>query len=520
MIQKLLPALNLRLLILLLALSAALSTLVGSFYSTYQVQKQQLTDFTLTSNLAYAQKLASTTDKFLESAAQQLAYSAKVIEHATDDLSLLNNEAIRLHQQTNSFNSVVININGTIAATSPRFETIIGKAINSPGAIEALKEKRPLVSQPYMSAAGNLIVFISHPLFDSNGTYLGYIGGSLYLKKKNILNALLEQHYYEQGTYLYVVSADKRILYHPEPSRIGTQIINNTVIDAVLSGKKGKQQLINSENLPMLAGYAPVAMSGWGIIAQRPLKATLSSLDTLTVEVVKRTIPMALLTFIFIGLFAHFIARPLKRLADNANALDNPKSLEKLKSVRSWYFESHQLKMAMQKGVSLLQSQIGQLRHDAQTDPLTGAHNRRSLDNIVTRLILEQTPFAILEIDIDFFKRVNDTFGHDVGDEVLKSLTMIIKSLCRKNDIVARTGGEEFILILPGENEQSAFDIAQRLRATVADTKIHTAGYITVSIGIATWPNYSEDIEQAYKGADKALYHAKETGRNRCCIAK
>ncbi|XQF94128.1 hypothetical protein ACOBV9_22730 (plasmid) [Pseudoalteromonas espejiana] len=142
MFKKLLPALNLRLLILLLAFSAATSTLIGSFYSTYQVQKEQLTSFTLKSNLPMHKKLASTTDNFLESALQQLAYSAKVIEHATDDIKLLNNEAIRLNHQTNSFNSVVINIDGIIAATSPRFERIIGKPINSPGALEALKEKR------------------------------------------------------------------------------------------------------------------------------------------------------------------------------------------------------------------------------------------------------------------------------------------------------------------------------------------------------------------------------------------
>jgi hypothetical protein len=97
LIKKLLPALNLRTLILLLAFSTAMSTLIGSFYSTYQVQKEQLTAFTLRSNLAYAQKLASATDNFLESALQQLAYSANVIEHQTDDLQLLNSEVTRLN---------------------------------------------------------------------------------------------------------------------------------------------------------------------------------------------------------------------------------------------------------------------------------------------------------------------------------------------------------------------------------------------------------------------------------------
>jgi len=519
LIKKLLPALNLRFLILLLALSAAVSTLVGSFYSTYQVQKEQLTALTLRSNLAYAQKLASATDNFLESALQQLAYSASVIKHQTNDLQLLNKEVTRLNLQTNSFNSVVVNINGTIVVTSPQLPEIIGQSINSPGSTEASIKKRPLISEPYMSAAGNLIVFISHPLFDLEGRYLGYIGGTLYLKEKNILNALLEQHFYEGGSYLYVVSSNRRILYHPEADRIGSLVDNNTVVDAVLSGDKGTAQVINSKNKVMLAGFSPVALPGWGIVAQRPLKSTLSLLDILTIEVVKRTIPMALITFIFIGVFAHFIARPLKRLAENANTLDEPQSLEKLKAVKSWYFESHRLKLAMLKGVNILQMQIGQLRHDAQTDPLTETHNRRSLNGLINQLIFKQTPFAILEIDIDFFKRVNDTFGHDKGDEALIHLTNIFKKLSRKDDIVARIGGEEFVLVLPMEDSHSAYNIAERLRTTVESSKIDTIGYITVSIGIATWPEHSNDIDQVFKSADKALYHAKEHGRNRCVIA-
>ncbi|WP_442961645.1 GGDEF domain-containing protein [Pseudoalteromonas sp. B62] len=173
----------------------------------------------------------------------------------------------------------------------------------------------------------------------------------------------------------------------------------------------------------------------------------------------------------------------------------------------------------MLKGVSILQTQIGQLRHDAQTDPLTGAHNRRSLNGLLNQLMLKQIPFAILEIDIDFFKRVNDTFGHDKGDEALKTLTDIIKKLSRKDDVVARIGGEEFVLILPNEDSESAFKIAERLRTTVASTSMDVIGFITISIGIATWPEHSNDIDQVYKYADKALYYAKEHGRNRCVIA-
>jgi diguanylate cyclase (GGDEF)-like protein len=134
--------------------------------------------------------------------------------------------------------------------------------------------------------------------------------------------------------------------------------------------------------------------------------------------------------------------------------------------------------------------------------------------------MLKQTPFAILEIAIDFFKRVNATFGHDKGDEALKVLADIIKKISRKGDIVSRIGGEEFLLVLPHEDSQSALKIAERLRTTVETTQMETIGFITVSIGIATWPTHSNNIDQVYKCADKALYHAKEHGRNRCVVAE
>lgn len=517
---RLLPALNLRLLILLLALTASLSTLVSGFYSTYQVQKEQLINYTLKSNYAYARKLASATDSFLEAAMQQVAYSAKIVEQQIEDDNLLKQEVIRLNLQTNSFNSVVINKGGIVVATSPELPELINQPISSTGALQAAKEKRPLISNPYMSVAGNLIIFISHPLFNTQGDYLGYIGGTLYLNEPNTLNNLLEQHYYRQGTYIYVIDANKRILYHPDPKYVGLYAGDNSIINSVIAGKAGTSETTNRQGEGMLAGFAPVTRAKWRIVAQRSVRATLTSLDLLIVEVIKRTLPQAIITFILIGFFAHFISRPLKQLADRVNTLDDPVSFEKLKNVKSWYFESQRLKLAMLKGVNILQMQIGQLRHDAETDPLTNTHNRRSLNGLLNQLMVKQTPFALLEIDIDFFKRVNDTFGHGVGDEALKSLTNIIKNLSRKDDIVARIGGEEFVLVLPNESSESALKIAERLRMTVESTNMKTIGFITISIGIATWPKHSNDIDQVYKCADKALYHAKEHGRNRCIVAQ
>ncbi len=510
---------NLRQLILLLAIPAAAAILFSGLYISYQMQKERVIEDTLQSNHVFASKLASATEHFLAAAMQQLEFSAKIIADDITNTELLQSETDRLLNQTHSFNSVAINMQGVVKAASPVSLNIINKTVNSPHSKQAFKLKRPQVSLPYISLANNLIVVLSYPLFDQAGNYYGYIGGSFYLEQQSILNALLKQHSYDGGAYFYVVADNKTLLYHPEAQRIGEQVFNNPVIERVLQGEDGYTRVINSQGVTMLAGFSHVELANWGIVAQRSEAATLAKLDTFQGLVLKRMLPIVLITFLLIAMLAHYIAKPLRLLADSANLSTDKKNVDHLKGIKSWYFESNQLKHAMLEGVHVLQSQMGQLRQDALTDPLTGAHNRRGLNILLENLMDKHIPFAVLEIDIDFFKRVNDTFGHDTGDEVLKTLTHIIQSLSRKHDIVARTGGEEFLLVLPNENSDSAFVIAERLRNQVATTLMAKVGYINVSIGIATWPQHSDDIDQVYKCADKALYHAKETGRNKCVIA-
>lgn len=512
--------LNLRQLILLLAIPAAATILFSGLYISYQVQKERIIQDTLKSNHVVASKLASATEHFLVAAMQQLEYSANIIGKDITSNTLLQAETNRLLQQTDSFNSVVVNIQGVIEAASPLSLNIIKKPVNSPHSKRAFEQQQPLISDPYVSMANNLIVIISYPIFDQSGQFRGYIGGSLYLNQQSIFTTLLKQHSYDGGAYFYVVAGNKTLLYHPITERVGDVVNNNPVINAVLQGKAGHEQVVNSKGVSMLAGFVPVKFANWGVVSQRSEAATLEALHTFQGEVIKRVVPIALFTFLVMGLLAHLIAKPLRLLADSANLSTKKQNLEHLRSIKSWYFESQQLKAAMLEGVHALQSQMGQLRQDALTDPLTGAHNRRGLQILLDKLMDKQIPFSVLEIDIDFFKRVNDTFGHDVGDEVLKELTDIIKNVSRKHDIVARTGGEEFLLILPNENSDSAFVIAERLRNQVATTSMPKVGCINVSIGIATWPLHGANIEQVYKCADQALYHAKESGRNQSVVAK
>lgn len=500
----------------MLAFISAIVTLINGLYASYQVQRKQLIQQTLDTNWVYARKMAASADGFLKSAQQQLAYSAGELAPEIDDFMRVQQTVDRLYKQSDSFNSVFIaGSDGVVLATSPATLQLVGVQLRSEGAAQALAQRKPLISVPYLAVSNNLLVLISHPLFSPNGEYLGFVGGTLYLKERNILNELLVAHDYKDGSYLYVVDQNRRLLYHPDPQRVGTQVTGNAVIEAVIKGQDGAQAVSNSLGIEMLAGYAPVSKAGWGIVTQRPLASTLAILDTQMRAVMQHALPLALLTLVLLWWLARLIARPLWQLADSAHALDHPGSPERIARVRSWYFESAELKRALLLGVNLLHSQIGKLRNDVQTDPLTGLSNRRGSEHTLERLRQQGVPFSVLMLDIDHFKRVNDTFGHDVGDRVLQTLGRLMQGCIRQGDLACRMGGEEFMVLLPRVDLSLAATLAERLRKRVVDTDWPEVGQVTISIGLAAWSEPSEDTAQVVKYADQALYRAKQQGRNR-----
>ena len=159
----------------------------------------------------------------------------------------------------------------------------------------------------------------------------------------------------------------------------------------------------------------------------------------------------------------------------------------------------------------------------AITDGLTGLFNHRNFQEKLTaefrRLERFSAPLSLLLIDIDFFKKINDTYGHPAGDEVLREVARIIRETIRNVDIPARYGGEEFAALLPGTNHEGALKMAERLRETIAGKRFCIEGKelrMSVSIGAATSPHDAGTKEELVEKADKALYCAKRDGRNRC----
>ncbi|MGI6668856.1 MAG: GGDEF domain-containing protein [Acetivibrionales bacterium] len=156
---------------------------------------------------------------------------------------------------------------------------------------------------------------------------------------------------------------------------------------------------------------------------------------------------------------------------------------------------------------------IKKLHRQANTDSLTGMCNRRSFMSKVSMTLKAKFPVSIMMIDIDNFKRINDTYGHLAGDEALKQFAQIIKRNSRNTDIVARLGGEEFAVVLPYTSRENVLKIAERLKQAI-DSNDFILGCVTekmtVSIGLAT-TKLPIHIDRFLKHADRALYKAKET---------
>jgi diguanylate cyclase (GGDEF)-like protein len=153
----------------------------------------------------------------------------------------------------------------------------------------------------------------------------------------------------------------------------------------------------------------------------------------------------------------------------------------------------------------------------AMTDPLTGLNNRRGFYIQAAQHSEERVQSAIA-IDIDHFKKINDRYGHDAGDEVLVSLAGLLRKRCRTLDVISRFGGEEFILLLPGTALNDAAAMAERIREAVSKTSFPFISAMTVSLGVATLSE-TEEKDALLRRADEALYAAKGDGRNRVMIS-
>ncbi|WP_243433203.1 sensor domain-containing diguanylate cyclase [Pseudomonas sp. 58(2021)] len=174
------------------------------------------------------------------------------------------------------------------------------------------------------------------------------------------------------------------------------------------------------------------------------------------------------------------------------------------------------------RALSLVDERTQDLRLLNITDHLTGVYNRRHFEDLMERLLIEadkhDKPLSLILFDVDHFKCINDHWGHQCGDNVLKSLCARIRSATRKTDLLCRTGGEEFALICPDSESNDTSLLAEKLRVLISTLPFEEAGKVTCSFGVATWAP-SESFDDFIRRADSAMYKAKSSGRDQVQLA-
>lgn len=181
------------------------------------------------------------------------------------------------------------------------------------------------------------------------------------------------------------------------------------------------------------------------------------------------------------------------------------------------------LEAKVQARTAQLEASNQSLKAIVRQDPLTQVFNRLALDEALQKeyqsVRESHHEFAVIMVDADHFKKINDHYGHSIGDKVLKKMATILVDVIGDAGMVARFGGEEFTVLLPNVKEKTAHDMAERLRQRVESTDMHEALFVTASFGVAMCKASDEHYEQVLNRADAALYKAKEQGRNQVILS-
>ncbi|KAA9003950.1 GGDEF domain-containing protein [Paenibacillus spiritus] len=504
------------LLTLLVLVSTVFSSLI-LLAATYQSKKQSLINATLTINASNSEKMAFTMSRLFRSMEETLKSAASGIGREPAD-----NEVIRRHLElarssSGHFNSLVlINTEGVIQAAAPINLKAEGSKvpllIQQTAAVQLLE---PFVSRPLFSPlAERLIVYMSYPVYDKNGIYAGAVGGSIYLDQDNVLSLLFGAGRERDGSYSYVVGTEGELLFYPDNKRLGTSAGEGELIQRLKNLQSGQMKTLDPDGQEVLAGYSSVQANGWGIVVVSPMSLVYEQLNgSIRDELKSMILPYALLAAAVVWC-ARRLVRPLVLLANLVGRIGD-EHLEVPGRRVHLIREADLLARALRVAIRNVRRQREELTHAAMTDPLTGLVNRRVMEASMEQWMDLQIPFSLIALDVDKFKDINDAYGHQTGDAVLQLVAGRMSSMVRPGDICCRYGGEEFVILLRGTGGTEAYEVAERIRRSIGESKDGQAVPVTVSQGIAEYPLHAETGDELFRQADAALYSAKDAGRNR-----
>lgn len=364
---------------------------------------------------------------------------------------------------------------------------------------------------------------------------------------RDVVESLLPPLAHEQDIEAFVFDRQGQLIYASDMAAMGGQRLP---ADAPLGDTTQRRDLPPAQVLRWDDGHtylsavvnvqarSLVSDLGWRVVVRQLADTAFAEARSAERLALALGLPVALLAALLAWAAAHRLSRDLTRLADAAHEVEvatQECTLPRLKSNQEVWRLSSALRRMTSHLLSLNESMEAQVRQrtreleqanqeldrQARTDPLTGLLNRRGLDaQLLQSLAIArraERPLALLLMDLDHFKRINDTFGHDVGDEVLKLLARTLLRRLRDSDICARSGGEEFVAVLPDTDREGARVIAEALVLAMAQQADAVWGRVTLSVGVAIL-RHGDTEATLLRRADEALYEAKGQGRNRVCL--
>jgi diguanylate cyclase (GGDEF)-like protein len=286
--------------------------------------------------------------------------------------------------------------------------------------------------------------------------------------------------------------------------------------------------------MEVLGSLKQVPRVGWSVLAEIPVDSAYRQVRRFRDLTLAIVAGLLLLVTAIAYRLALLIVRPLERLTKGAAevaegdlAVDLPTATGEVGDLT--YVFNHMVGRLRQSRQELdsvnetLRQQNEELERLSASDSLTGLSNRRILTQRLSEELLraqrQSHTFTVVMMDVDHFKKYNDAHGHPAGDEVLKKVANILRNCTRAGDCTARYGGEEFAVLLSGKSGDTALQLAERIRARVAEEEF-VGGKVTISAGIAEFPHHGHTAEVLISSADEALYEAKREGRNRVVFAR
>lgn len=489
--------------------------------------REDLTQTISAQQLALAEALANDIDYKIEERRHFLDRLASTLP-----LELLERPA-QLHdwlaerhqmQPLFSLGLIVVDTSGKILADYPELPGRRGRSLADDPDFHIALDGRSHIGRPLLGPVSKVPTLpMSASLKDRSGKVRAVLLGATAIAAPGFLDRLQQGRLGEHGGYLlisprdklFVTASDPRMILKPTPP-VGVNLLH----DRAMNGFRGSDVTINAYGVEELSSMVSVPSTGWFVVARMPTSEAFATVGRVKSIIVRHTFTALFGMLLFTSMIVTWLLRPLYRTAAEAERMTSgEKPLTPLAVIRD--DEVGHLTMAFNRLLAKLTNSQAELERMAHHDTLTGLPNRSLLADRMQQALLRAqrngTRIAVLFLDLDGFKPINDSLGHKAGDQALQEVTRRLSAVLRQADTLARVGGDEFVLLAtdlePGSEDGIRTLAGKCIEAVAQPLPLLQENYtLGVSIGIALCDGTCS-ADRLLLAADKAMYQAKEKGR-------